>query len=272
MKEHSTKDHVLRALEQNKGNCVTGAELASELGVSRNAVWKAVNELKEAGYDIVSAPRRGYSLNAGSDIISVGAIEACMRELAREAKNGKAPAAAGAAQNCAANGHPALSDAEISAIADTMLVYDELKSTNETAKMSLVSGMLDKQIIIARRQTSGIGHDNTRFESPEGGIYMSVILRPAELDEMRLRARGIGETVRRVIRELSGREAVLDEKNNRVLIDGDTAAGILTEYFADLETGYVNGYVVGIGVRLPGIPKNRAIAMLLTGLSSVVGY
>ena len=71
----TTKEYVLKTLEENKGYFVTGMELASELGVSRNAIWKAINELKKDGYDIYSVNNRGYALDESSDILSVAAIK-----------------------------------------------------------------------------------------------------------------------------------------------------------------------------------------------------
>ena len=46
----STKDLIIRALEQEKGEFISGEKLAGDLGLSRNAIWKAVNELKKKGY------------------------------------------------------------------------------------------------------------------------------------------------------------------------------------------------------------------------------
>ena len=45
-----TIDKVLSLLEGNKGVYVSGAEMAESIGVSRNAIWKAINELKAQGY------------------------------------------------------------------------------------------------------------------------------------------------------------------------------------------------------------------------------
>ena len=53
------KDKVLAVLKNTDGY-VSGQELCEELGVSRTAVWKAVNALKEAGYEIESFRNRGY--------------------------------------------------------------------------------------------------------------------------------------------------------------------------------------------------------------------
>ena len=41
-----TTERVLELLEQHRGRAVSGEELAGRLGVSRNAVWKAIEELR----------------------------------------------------------------------------------------------------------------------------------------------------------------------------------------------------------------------------------
>ena len=43
---------------------VSGSEISEQLGVSRQAVWKAINGIKEQGYKIDSVTNRGYRLVA----------------------------------------------------------------------------------------------------------------------------------------------------------------------------------------------------------------
>ena len=69
----STRESVLKILEQNKGDFVSSSILIEETGVSRNAVWKAVNDLRASGYQIESMTNRGYKLEEDCDIISLQA-------------------------------------------------------------------------------------------------------------------------------------------------------------------------------------------------------
>ena len=84
MKRGATKEYVLNMLEQNKGNYITGMKVAEDLGITRNAVWKAINELKKEGYTIHSVSRRGYALDESSYILSAAAIKKRLFELSRE--------------------------------------------------------------------------------------------------------------------------------------------------------------------------------------------
>ncbi len=58
----STKTELLALLAQKEGRYASGQELADTLGVSRNAIWKAVKALQAQGYTIESLPSTGYRL------------------------------------------------------------------------------------------------------------------------------------------------------------------------------------------------------------------
>ena len=143
----TTKSNVLEALEKNRGEFISGANLAEQCGVSRNAVWKAITELKKDGYEIASVSNKGYSLSVCSEIISGEGISLYLDEKLK----------------C------------------KVIVFDEIDSTNTEAKRMLISdgsSLLHGTVIVARTQTSGRGHEGKSFDSPEGGIYLSVILEP----------------------------------------------------------------------------------------------
>ena len=73
-----TIDKVLSFLEDNRGKFMSGADMAKNIGISRNAVWKSVNELKQKGYEIESVTNKGYRLTDQNDIISVQGIRSYM--------------------------------------------------------------------------------------------------------------------------------------------------------------------------------------------------
>ena len=49
---------------------VSGQDLCEKFGVSRTAVWKGINQLKEAGYEIEAVPNKGYKLLSVPDTLS----------------------------------------------------------------------------------------------------------------------------------------------------------------------------------------------------------
>ena len=64
------RDRVLQILYRKNGECVSSSEITGELGITRSAVFKIINELKKQGFDIESIHHRGYRLGNEKDIIS----------------------------------------------------------------------------------------------------------------------------------------------------------------------------------------------------------
>nr|HRL87385.1 HTH domain-containing protein [Candidatus Fimenecus sp.] len=71
----SVKNDIRSELEAHRGEDISGQYLAEKLGVSRNAVWKAINSLKNDGYKITSSTNKGYCLSESCDILSQSTIE-----------------------------------------------------------------------------------------------------------------------------------------------------------------------------------------------------
>ena len=70
----SSKDTILRLLEENRGRYLSGNELSEQLGISRTAVWKAVRQLEEEGYTVLAVNKKGYQLAEDCDILSSQSI------------------------------------------------------------------------------------------------------------------------------------------------------------------------------------------------------
>ena len=63
------KAEILKMLRETDGY-VSGQELCNHFGVSRTAVWKAINQLKEMGYEIEAVQNKGYHLLSVPDVIN----------------------------------------------------------------------------------------------------------------------------------------------------------------------------------------------------------
>ena len=63
------KEKILAFLRQQDG-FVSGQAICEELGVSRTAIWKYINALKQEGYEIESVTRKGYRLLQSPDVIT----------------------------------------------------------------------------------------------------------------------------------------------------------------------------------------------------------
>ena len=71
------KEKILKVLYDSDG-FVSGQELCDQLGVSRTAVWKVINQLKDEGYEIESVNRKGYYLSKAPDVLSEADIASQM--------------------------------------------------------------------------------------------------------------------------------------------------------------------------------------------------
>lgn len=208
------KKRVLERLEGAGDARLSGEVLARELGVSRGAVWKAIKELRDDGYDIEAVTNGGYRLGQ-NDILSAEGIKARL------------------------NGFPA---AEV-------LVYDVLESTNKTAKELAIAGVGHGTLVAAAAQTGGRGRFERAFASPPGGLYMSLVLRPGRIrfENLTTITACAAICVCEVLEELFGLEPKIKWVND-IFVRNQKICGILTEAVTDFETGTLGWIVLGIGI------------------------
>ena len=64
-----SKDKVLAFLIEQGEEPISGERIAAQIGISRNAVWKAIEALRNEGCEIEAAPRRGYRLRGSADAL-----------------------------------------------------------------------------------------------------------------------------------------------------------------------------------------------------------
>lgn len=132
-----------------------------------------------------------------------------------------------------------------------ILIYDQLPSTNTTARELAKDGAADGTVVIADRQSAGRGRLQRAFFSPEGtGLYMSVIVRrdlpaSAALRLTPLAAVATAEAIEAII----GRGVYIKWVND-IYMDNKKVCGILTEGAMDPQTQALQYAVVGIGVNV----------------------
>ncbi len=123
-----------------------------------------------------------------------------------------------------------------------LAAFDEIGSTNDEAKGLAKSGTPEGMVVWAKRQTAGRGREDRRWESQDGNLFCSLLLRPGgPVPELGFAA------------ALATAEALFDggvslKWPNDVLLNGRKVAGILLEAAADW-------MVVGIGVNLVSYPE-----------------
>lgn len=211
----TVKERTACILEENRGKYVSGADIAAELGVTRNAVWKAVKSLETEGYQITAVTNRGYCLSENSDVLSAYAIKRYLEYDSPDVR-----------------------------------VYNKTTSTNTVLKQLAVRGAAEGTVIAAAEQTEGRGRLGRRFSSDKSGVYFSVLLRPRiSAEKSLLITTAAAVAAAETIEEISGKKAEIKWVND-IFIGGKKVCGILTEAAFGMEGGGLDYAVLGIGVNV----------------------
>ena len=195
----------------------SGAALASELGISRSAVWKRIEALRAAGVDVQAAPGRGYALAHAPDLLDAAAIQAGLAPATRE--------------------HLAGLDLRF-----------EIDSTNAEAlrQPAPPSGV---QAWLAERQTAGRGRRGRPWASPLAAhVYLSLSRRfDAGIGALQGLSLAVGAATAQVLQAMGFHQVGLKWPND-LLADGRKVGGILVELRGDA-AGPLQ-VVVGLGLNV----------------------
>ncbi len=214
----TVQDHLRTLLESNKSVFLSGEEIARRLGVSRNAIWKAIKALQADGYPIQAVPNRGYCLAASSDVLSESGIRQYLTSEAQSLD---------------------------------LRVYDSVDSTNLVLRKLANEGAAEGTVVIAAEQTGGRGRKGRSFYSPQGtGVYISLLLKPKIApDDATLITTTAAVAVCEAVEALSGEPAGIKWVND-VFLRGKKVCGILTEGSFDMESGQFEYAILGTGINV----------------------
>ena len=221
-------DEKILARMRNNDDYISGEELCKIAGVSRAAIWKHIEKLREEGYVIEASPHLGYRLLNIPDRLIPSEIKWKLkaRILGKE-----------------------------------VLSYKKVDSTNDIAYELAKKGMKEGTVILAEEQGKGKGrHGRTWLSPSKSGIYFSIILRPHitpnEISKITLLA---AVATAKAIREATGLQAMIKWPND-ILVNHKKVCGILTEMKAEQDS--VDFIVIGIGINVnnPGkqLPKGAS--------------
>lgn len=136
------------------------------------------------------------------------------------------------------------------AFIDTVWELAETDSTNRVAKELAVDGASEGTLVVAEKQSKGRGRLGRSFFSPEGGIYMSLILRPQiPAEKAVLVTTCAAVAVARAIDSVCGCRAGIKWVND-IFINGKKVCGILAEAGLSAESEYPDYIVLGIGINV----------------------
>lgn len=225
---------------RDRTDFVSGADIASSLGITRAAVWKQIAKLRDSGYIIDASPAKGYRLTATPEF-SIEEVRATTGNLS-----------AFSPQN--------------------IRFFESLPSTNSIAADLAAQGEGSGLIVVADNQTAGRGRLSRSWASPAGvNIYMSVILRPdmppKDATILTLLA---GVAAASALRERTGVDIRLKWPND-LLVGSKKLGGILTEMRAIPDRIQFAVIGIGINVNYPVASMPADIRTLATSLADEAG-
>ena len=209
------KTEILKLLREQDGY-LSGQQICETLGVSRTAVWKVMNQLKEEGYQIEAVPNKGYHLLQTPDILSVSEIESRLTtdHMARK-----------------------------------LYYYDVTDSTNTDCKRYMEEEGVHGTLVVADMQRAGKGRRGRSWESPSGhAIFMSLGLKPEiSPNKASMLTLVMALAVCDGIAGVTGQETGIKWPND-VVLHQKKICGILTEMSA--EPDYINQVNIRVGINV----------------------
>lgn len=230
------KEEILRLLRSADGY-ISGQELCNRFGVSRTAVWKAINQLKEAGYEIEAQQNKGYRLMAAPDLMTEAEIKSLMHT---------------------------------EWVAKEVLYFDTIDSTNTKAQELAEKGYPSGTLVVADKQESGKGRRGRSWVSPSGtGIFMTLMIKPdINPNNASMLTLVAALAVAKAITSVTSEEALIKWPND-IVINGKKVCGILTEMNAQFD--YINHIVVGIGINVHNESFPEEISQMASSLMIEAG-
>lgn len=230
------KEEILRLLRSADGY-ISGQELCNQFGVSRTAVWKAINQLKEAGYEIEAQQNKGYRLMAAPDLMTEAEIKSLMHT---------------------------------DWVAKELLYFDTIDSTNTKAQELAEKGYPSGTLVVADKQESGKGRRGRSWVSPSGtGIFMTLMIKPdINPNNASMLTLVAALAVAKAITSVTGEEALIKWPND-IVVNGKKVCGILTEMNAQFD--YINHIVVGIGINVHNESFPEEISQMASSLMIEAG-
>ena len=238
-----TPEHlILSELLAAKAGWVSGAALAERLGVSRVSVWQHMKKLRAQGFVFEAQRARGYRLASQPPSLHAALIDLQLKVRPR---------------------------------GFSLLVLDEVDSTNDEAARQLGAGRAAPFAVLARRQTRGRGRFGRTWHSGDrGNLYASFAFRPRVApDRMQTFTLWMGVNLCELVANFTGLAPGLKWPND-IVFDGRKAGGMLTE--ARVDADQIRDLVFGLGLNVNGgsadwpgdLPRRAAALAELAGAPS----
>jgi len=225
------KAEMIRLLRESK-EYISGQELCGRFAVSRTAIWKMINQLKDEGYVIDARQNKGYRLVESPDSMEAHELKSRI--------------------------HTKWAGREV-------FYKEETGSTNLDCKQLAQQGAPHGTLAVAEAQVSGRGRRGRSWESPAGtSVYMSLLCRPDfPPDRAPMLTLVMGLSVAQAVNRYTGLPAKIKWPND-VVVNGKKICGILTEMEMGLETREIQYLVIGVGINV----SNKEFPEELQGIAT----
>lgn len=233
------RNAILELLRSHGADYLSGEDVSRQLAVSRTAVWKHIQALKQAGYEIESHTRLGYRLRVVPDRL-------CPEEI--------------------------IPHFNTQWMGKRILYFNDIGSTNIEARDEAQRGAPEGTIVVSEMQNNGMGRLARGWYSPQyKGIWLSVVLRPKfrpqDAPKCSLMA---AVALERAIAAQTGIHCGIKWPND-LLVGNKKLVGILTEMSANFDS--INYIIIGMGinVNLLGEDIPEDLQSIATSLAIITG-
>ena len=225
------RDKIIEVILNNGEEFVSGEALSKKLGISRTAIWKHINALRQEGYDIESVNKKGYRLiSSPNDLLNP--------------------------QNIYHN-------LKTEIIGKNIIHLESVDSTNDYLK-KIGNNVQEGTVVISEEQTKGKGRLGRNWQSKsKEGIWMSIILKPQIMPYKAPFVTLIAGAA--IVKALNDLQVPAKIKwPNDIIINNKKVSGILTELSAEIER--INYVVVGIGMNVKNLYFDKELEEKATSL------
>lgn len=228
---------ILDLLAAHPGDVVSGEKLSQQLNITRAAIWKQIQILKDEGFEIEAQTKSGYRLLKMPFALNAWVLKQYL---------------------------------ETQSLGRLSVVEDKLISTNDHAKELARQGGGHGLAVIARQQSAGRGRLQRLWESPVGGLWMSVVLRPnlslAEASKLTLAA---SVAIVDAVWDLFKVRLEIKWPND-LLFKGQKVVGILGEVVGEWTS--VQTIILGMGINANVSREQLSTSLHATSLSEIIGH
>ena len=227
-------------LKSHNYKYLSSQNISNSLCIHKTAIWRHVRTLRRLGYQIQTKPRIGYKLTKTTNKL-----------LPWEILSG--------------GGYDSSTELKTKYVGQYIHHFNKLDSTQKYAqRLAARPNYKHGSVVIAEQQLHGRGRLKRQWESPLGGIWLSIILgHNLDVSMLPFVPIAMGLAVSTAIEKSTKIQTRLKWPND-IIIDSKKVAGIIAD--ASIQSNSVQNVVLGIGINFDVDTKHIQQTLLKTNL------